>query len=190
LSGRHGRDHMVVEFTTTYAISAYGYFGIDGLCQIKCSNISYVDIFSSLNQGSRWRAIQAKKSPCGCSLHFVLVPKEKWKSPCNFFSRVRIRSTVFKFVTVSITSLYNGRLKQLRIWNLYYGSVVQFSNSLYARQNKESEKGLFNTNKQKTNTRTYVYNVCKSERWYANKNKELNNYWIYLNVHIIKAHIW
>ena len=25
-----------------------------------------------------------------------------------------------------------------------------------ARQNKESEKGLFNTNKQKTNTRTYV----------------------------------
>ena len=24
-----------------------------------------------------------------------------------------------------------------------------------ARQNKESEKGLFNTNKQKTNTRTY-----------------------------------
>jgi hypothetical protein len=31
-----------------------------------------------------------------------------------------------------------------------------------ARQNKESEKGLFNTNKQKTNTRPY--NVCKSER--------------------------
>jgi hypothetical protein len=26
-----------------------------------------------------------------------------------------------------------------------------------ARQNKESEKGLFNTNKQKTNTRTYMY---------------------------------
>jgi hypothetical protein len=25
-----------------------------------------------------------------------------------------------------------------------------------ARQNKECEKGLFNTNKQKTNTRTYV----------------------------------
>jgi hypothetical protein len=25
-----------------------------------------------------------------------------------------------------------------------------------ARQNKESEKGLFNTNKQKTNRRTYV----------------------------------
>ena len=35
-------------------------------------------------QGSRWRAIRAKKSPCGCSLRFVLVPKEKWKSPCNF----------------------------------------------------------------------------------------------------------
>jgi hypothetical protein len=43
-----------------------------------------------------------------------------------------------------------------------------------ARQNKESEKGLLNTNKQKTNTRTYL--VCKSERRYANKNKELNNY--------------
>jgi hypothetical protein len=25
------------------------------------------------------------------------------------------------------------------------------------------------------------YNVCKSERWYANKNKDLKNYWIYLN---------
>jgi hypothetical protein len=36
------------------------------------------------DQGSRWRAIRAKKSPCGCSLRFVLVPKEKWKSPCNF----------------------------------------------------------------------------------------------------------
>jgi hypothetical protein len=35
-------------------------------------------------QGSRWRAIRVKKSPCGCSLRFVLVPKEKWKSPCNF----------------------------------------------------------------------------------------------------------
>jgi hypothetical protein len=34
--------------------------------------------------GSRWRAIRVKKSPCGCSLRFVLVPKEKWKSPCNF----------------------------------------------------------------------------------------------------------
>jgi hypothetical protein len=34
-----------------------------------------------VSQGSRWRA---KKTPCGCSLHFVLVPKEKWKSPCNF----------------------------------------------------------------------------------------------------------
>ena len=32
--------------------------------------------------------------------------------------------------------------------------------------NKESEKGLFNTNKQKTNTRTYV----------IRENKELNNY--------------
>ena len=33
-----------------------------------------------LRQGSRWRA---KKSPCGCSLRFVLVPKEKWKSPSS-----------------------------------------------------------------------------------------------------------
>ena len=40
--------------------------------------------WTGLIQGSRWRAIRAKKSPCGCSLRFVLVPKEKWKSPCNF----------------------------------------------------------------------------------------------------------
>ena len=38
----------------------------------------------SLRQGSRWKSIRAKKSPCGSSLCFVLVPKEKWKSPCNF----------------------------------------------------------------------------------------------------------
>ena len=30
-----------------------------------------------ISQGSCWRAIRAKKSPCGCSLRFVLVPKEK-----------------------------------------------------------------------------------------------------------------
>ena len=47
-----------------------------------------------------------------------------------------------------------------------------------ARQNKESKKGLFNTNKQKNKYKDIP--VCKSERWYANKNKELNNYWIYL----------
>ena len=42
-----------------------------------------------------------------------------------------------------------------------------------ARQNDESEKGLFNTkftNKQKTNTRTYV------NQRDDNKNKQLNNY--------------
>jgi hypothetical protein len=38
-----------------------------------------------------------------------------------------------------------------------------------ARQNKESEKGLFNT-KKKPNTRTYV------NQRDDNKNKELNNY--------------
>ena len=42
-----------------------------------------------------------------------------------------------------------------------------------ARQNKESEKGLFNTKKK-------YKDISKSERWYTNKNKELNNYWIYL----------
>jgi hypothetical protein len=42
------------------------------------------------------------------------------------------------------------------------GEVVRVQVHLSARQNKESEKGLFNTNKQKTNTR--IYRVCKSER--------------------------
>ena len=58
---------------------------------------------------------------------------------------------------------------------IIYWTIVDYHICAFiicARQNKESEKGLFNTNKQKTNTRTYVYNVCKSERWYANKNKE------------------
>ena len=46
-----------------------------------------------------------------------------------------------------------------------------------ARQNKETEKGLFNTKKK-------YKDISKSERWYANKNKELNNYWIYLNAYV------
>jgi hypothetical protein len=29
-------------------------------------------------------------------------------------------------------------------------------------------------------TKSKYKDICKSERWYANKNKELNNYWIYL----------
>ena len=30
-------------------------------------------------------------------------------------------------------------------------------------------------------TKNKYKDICKSARWYANKNKELNNYWIYLN---------
>ena len=30
-------------------------------------------------------------------------------------------------------------------------------------------------------TKNKYKDICKSERWYANKNKELNNYCIYLN---------
>ena len=62
---------------------------------------------------------------------------------------------------------------------IIYWTIVDYHMCAFiicSRQNKESEKGLLNTNKQKTNTRTYV-----NLRWYANKNKELNNYWIYLN---------
>jgi hypothetical protein len=44
---------------------------------------AFAPVFLGVRQGSRWRAIRAKKSSCGCSLRFVLVPKEKWKSPCN-----------------------------------------------------------------------------------------------------------
>jgi hypothetical protein len=104
----------------------------------------------------------------------------------RYFPRVRIRSTVFIFVTVLITSLYNGSLKcfvilstlyvwlvwnnadveinfiiQLYLFIIYWTIVDSYMYTVYvplslARQNKESEKGLFNTNKQKTNTRTYV----------------------------------
>jgi hypothetical protein len=48
----------------------------------------------------------------------------------------------------------------------------EIANYLCARQNKESEKGLLNTNKQKNKYK----DICKSERCYANKNKELSNY--------------
>ena len=45
-----------------------------------------------------------------------------------------------------------------------------------ARQNKESEKDLFNTNKQKTNTRTYNVCTCKSERCFEKQGiKQLLN---------------
>jgi hypothetical protein len=42
------------------------------------------DEMKQLDRAGCWRVTLAKKSPCGCSLRFVLVPKEKWKSPCNF----------------------------------------------------------------------------------------------------------
>jgi hypothetical protein len=45
---------------------------------IRITPLAFFSLFTV--QGSRWRAIRVKMSPCG----FVLVPKEKWKSPCNF----------------------------------------------------------------------------------------------------------
>jgi hypothetical protein len=42
---------------------------------------------------------------------------------------------------------------QFYLFIIYWTIYVPLSS---AKQNKESEKGLFNTNKQKTNTRTYV----------------------------------
>jgi hypothetical protein len=44
--------------------------------------------YSKHHQGSRWRAIRAKKSPCGCSLRFVLVPKEKRNSNVNLVVKI------------------------------------------------------------------------------------------------------
>jgi hypothetical protein len=41
-----------------------------------------------------------------------------------------------------------------------------------ARQNKESEKGLFNTNKQKTNTRTYVTSLSGAYKREVRDNRE------------------
>ena len=39
-----------------------------------------------INQDSRSRAIQAKKSPCGCWLHFLVGQKQSLSQlpPCNF----------------------------------------------------------------------------------------------------------
>jgi hypothetical protein len=44
----------------------------------------------------------------------------------------------------------------------------------------------FNTNK----TKNKYKDICKSERWYANKNKELNNYWIYQSFRKLKTLAW
>ena len=51
-----------------------------------CLTIYFVTVgtFVMYKLNKRTRAIRAKKSPCGCSLCFALVPKEKWKLPCNF----------------------------------------------------------------------------------------------------------
>jgi hypothetical protein len=100
-------------------------------------------------QGSCWRV---KKSACGCPLCFVLVPKETTKLTISLdsrhqtpnklnetipklFSRVRIRSTVFIFVTVSITSLYNGGLKNeyfvVKIYRCFTVKTVKISKATY-----------------------------------------------------------
>ena len=68
-------------------------------------------------QGSRWKAIRAKKSPCGCSLRFVLVPKEKWKSPLILPSRFanfncfNSKTSVYFYYKISIfqTAIVKGR---------------------------------------------------------------------------------
>jgi hypothetical protein len=44
----------------------------------------------------------------------------------------------------------------------------------------------FNTNK----TKNKYKDICKSERWYANKSKELNNYWIYQSFRKLKTLAW
>jgi hypothetical protein len=78
----------------------------------------------------------------------------------------------------------------MRVWSIVLLNFILNQGSHYFEIRGKSDFSnlkrviyFFNTNKQKTNTSTY--NVCKSdtksERCYANKNKELNNYWIYLN---------
>jgi hypothetical protein len=65
-----------------FCFNAYKYWYITS----RPTKIKFPKFYTmpGLLQGSRWRAIRAKKSPCGCSLRFVLVPKEKWKSHCDF----------------------------------------------------------------------------------------------------------
>ena len=52
-----------------------------------------------------------------------------------------------------------------------------------ARQNKESEKGLLNTNKQKTNTRTYVNQ--RDDMLTKTRNKTTTEYTLMHNKYII-----
>jgi hypothetical protein len=52
-----------------------------------------------------------------------------------------------------------------------------------ARQNKESEKGLFNTNKQKTNARTYANQ--RDDMLTKTRNKTTTEYTLMHNKYII-----
>ena len=53
----------------------------------------------------------------------------------RYFPRVRIRSTVFIFVTVSITSLYNGGLKNgnfvVKIYRCFTVKTVKISKATW-----------------------------------------------------------
>jgi hypothetical protein len=60
----------------------------------------------------------------------------------------------------------------------YHICAFMSLSSATARQNKESEKGLLNTNKQKTNTRTYVNQRDVSDDMLTKTSCEIANYLI------------
>ena len=77
----------------------------------------------------------------------------------GFFGDIFILSNVLSFY-LCVTCLKQCYVEINFIIQFYlfiiYWTIVDCAFIICARQNKESEKGLLNTNKQKTNTRTYV----------------------------------
>ena len=88
----------------------------------------YVTSLHYYMQGSRWRV---KKSPCGCSLRFVLVPKEKWKSPCNFTDVLLLKQ--LKLQSDANFNCFNSKKSVY-----YYYKIFVFQTAIVKGHNRNS----------------------------------------------------
>ena len=126
-----------------------------------------------------------KRSNVNNILIKIWLNNKRFHSLCGFFLlHIFILSNVLSFY-LCVTCLKQWWCRNKFYYSILFIYYLLLDNSwlsymcLYHLQDKTKnlKRVYFNTNKQKNKYK----DICKSERWYANKNKELNNYWIYLH---------
>ena len=80
--------------------------------------------------GSRWRAIRAKKSPCGGSLRFVLVPKREVEVALKFYQVALLILTDKKHRYIFTTKFpfFKPRVREMcrscQTWPAKFGQIL------------------------------------------------------------------